>query len=174
MSKHFLIITIFLNRILFIISKHPLGMGLILIFQTLLISLVARINRFNFWFSYILFLIFVGGLLILFIYVISLASNEMFNFSLKILLNKWIFFLVFIFIIYFLDFSLINFFNKNSDIFKIENLKILNIETNELINKIYNFPRRIITIILIIYLFLCLIAICKIINIFEGPLRPKF
>lgn len=174
MFKHLLYFFTFLNRLLFLISKHPLGIGLILIFQTLLIRLISRINRLNFWFSYILFLIFVGGLLILFIYVISLASNEIFNFSLKILFYKISFFFRFILIIYFIDLNLINFFNKNSENFKLENLTILNLETSDLINKIYNFPRRIITIILIVYLFLCLIAICKIINIFEGPLRPKF
>lgn len=174
MFKHLLLGITFLNSVLFLISKHPLGIGLILIFQTLLISLLSGINAFNFWFSYILFLIFVGGLLILFIYVISLASNEIFNFSLKIFLNKTILFILFIFFIYFLDLFLINFFNKNLEIIKLENLKILTLESREILNKIYNFPRRIITIILIIYLFLCLIAICKIINIFEGPLRPKF
>jgi hypothetical protein len=106
--------------------------------------------------------------------VISLASNEIFNFSLKIFLNKIILFSIFMGIIYFLDLYLINFFNKNLEILKLENFKILRLESREILNKIYNFPRRIITIILIIYLFLCLIAICKIINIFEGPLRPKF
>lgn len=174
MFKHLLLISSFLNRLLFLISKHPLGIGLILIFQTLLIRLLSGINTLNFWFSYVLFLIFVGGLLILFIYVISLASNEIFNFSLKIFLNKIILLILFIFCIYFFDLYLINFFNKNLELAKFENLKILNLESAEILNKIYNFPRRIITIMLIIYLFLCLIAICKIINIFEGPLRPKF
>lgn len=174
MVKHFILILTFLNRLLFLISKHPLGIGLILIFQTLLIRLLAGANTLNFWFSYILFLIFVGGLLILFIYVISLASNEIFNFSLKIFLNKLILLILFIFCTYFFDLYLINFLNKNLESIKFENLKILTLESREILNKIYNFPRRIITIILIIYLFLCLIAICKIINIFEGPLRPKF
>lgn len=174
MFKHILFISTFLNRLLFLISKHPLGIGLILIFQTILISLLSRIRAINFWFSYILFLIFVGGLLILFIYVISLASNEIFNFSLKIFINKISLFFIFIFLLYFIDFYLLNFFNKNLESFKLEDSKILTLESRELINKIYNFPRNIITIILIIYLFLCLIAICKIINIFEGPLRPKF
>lgn len=168
-----LIITL-LNRLLFLISKHPLRIGLILIFQTLLIRIVSRINALNFWFSYILFLIFVGGLLILFIYVISLASNEIFNFSLKIFLNKIRLLLIIFIILSFLDFYFTNFLNNSIETLKFYNFRILEIEIKELINKIYNFPRRIITILLIIYLFLCLIAICKIINIFEGPLRPKF
>lgn len=47
-------------------------------------------------------------------------------------------------------------------------------ENSIILNKLYNFPINFITIILIIYLFLTLIAVVKITNIFEGPLRPKF
>lgn len=47
-------------------------------------------------------------------------------------------------------------------------------ENSITLNKLYNFPNNIITIIVIIYLFLTLIAIVKITNIFEGPLRPNF
>lgn len=42
------------------------------------------------------------------------------------------------------------------------------------LNKLYNFPTNILTILLINYLFLTLIAVVKITNIFEGPLRPKY
>lgn len=41
------------------------------------------------------------------------------------------------------------------------------------LNKLYIFPINLITILLIIYLFFTLIAVVKITNIFEGPLRPK-
>jgi len=174
MLKQILFLITLLNSFLFLVSKHPLTIGLILIFQTLLIRLTSRINSINFWFSYILFLIFIGGLLILFIYVISLASNEIFNFSLKVFLNILIFLFILIFLSFFIDFYFSNFFNNSIEILKLYKFNLLDLEIRELINKIYNFPRRIITILLIVYLFLCLIAICKIINIFEGPLRPKF
>jgi NADH-ubiquinone oxidoreductase chain 6 len=52
-------------------------------------------------------------------------------------------------------------------------IKLL-IEKNKIIlNKIYNFPINIITIILVFYLFLTLITSVKITNIFKGPLRTK-
>merc|ERR1739838_23170 len=58
---------------------HPLAIGLALLFQTILICCTTGLSNLSFWFSYILFLIFLGGILVLFIYVTSLASNEMFK-----------------------------------------------------------------------------------------------
>jgi len=40
----------------------------------------------RFWFSYILFIIIIGGILVLFIYITRLASNEIFSPSNKILM----------------------------------------------------------------------------------------
>lgn len=53
-------------------------------------------------------------------------------------------------------------------------MKSLLIENSLILNKLYNFPVNLITILLIIYLFLTLIAVVKITNVFEGPLRPNF
>nr|YP_009500801.1 NADH dehydrogenase subunit 6 [Alpheus japonicus]AXB37195.1 NADH dehydrogenase subunit 6 [Alpheus japonicus]WPW61523.1 NADH dehydrogenase subunit 6 [Potamalpheops sp. purple zebra] len=66
--------------------QHPLAMGLTLISQTLLISLASGSYTKFTWLSYILFLIFLGATLVLFIYVASLASNEMFKLSYPMLL----------------------------------------------------------------------------------------
>jgi NADH-ubiquinone oxidoreductase chain 6 len=106
----------------------------------------------------------------------SIASNEIFKFSinLKIIGSFLIFFLIFFLFILFFDFKIL-FFNK---IFNIDNLRLIDIknlflENNLTLNKLYNFPINIITILLINYLFLTLIATVKITNIFEGPLRPK-
>jgi len=128
----------------------------------------------TFWFSYVLFLIFLGGILVLFIYVTSLASNEIFTFSIKIIFVSTIILSLFSFIILFLDFNLINsFFINNNEIIKINNLNSFINENTIRLNKLYNFPTNIITILLINYLFLTLVAVVKITNIFYGPLRPK-
>lgn len=63
---------------------HPLAIGLALLMQTLFIALSTGLVAPSFWFSYILFLVFLGGMLVLFIYVASLASNEIFRFSTKL------------------------------------------------------------------------------------------
>ena len=166
------------NRFIFLTIKHPLSIGLTLITQTLFLSLFTGIYTSIFWFSYSLFLIFMGGILILFIYITSLTSNETFIFSLNFKLSKFFFLLIIIIItifIYLTDFKSLFIINKtlNSETFNLIFIKTLIEQNNLILNKIYNFPINIITIILVNYLFLTLIATVKITNIFKGPLRPK-
>nr|YP_010951025.1 NADH dehydrogenase subunit 6 [Thienemanniella tusimufegea]WML69366.1 NADH dehydrogenase subunit 6 [Thienemanniella tusimufegea] len=174
MMKTMLMLMTFLNGILFMISKHPLSMGLILLIQTLLVSLMTSLNSKNYWFSYILFLIFLGGMLILFIYVISLASNEKFNFSLNTSIQNLIMLMILTMMFFFIDKYFLNNLILNYETLMNYNNILMNMENSQILNKMFNFPTNMITILLMIYLFLCLIAICKIIYIFEGPLRPKF
>lgn len=150
-----------------------MAMGLILLIQTVIIRIITGIIIKTFWFSYVLFLVFVGGILVLFIYVTSLASNEIFNVSIKILLISLIMFFILNLGLLFTD-KIFNLFLFES--FDGINLNLIKSFYNEnllTINKLYNFPINLITIILIVYLFLTLVAVVKITNIFEGPLRPK-
>nr|YP_009630802.1 NADH dehydrogenase subunit 6 [Isoteinon lamprospilus]QBS14463.1 NADH dehydrogenase subunit 6 [Isoteinon lamprospilus] len=155
-------------------SKHPLSMGLLILTQTLLICLMSGLFIHTYWFSYILFLTFLGGLLVLFIYVSSVASNELFNFSLK---NS----LILIMILHL--FILMSFFNKNnlnwlnSMINSQESGNFFNYyiffnnENNINLLKLYNKHNFMLMLTLIIYLFITLVAIVKITNLFYGPLR---
>jgi len=115
----------------------------------------------------------VGGLLVLFIYVTSLASNEIFNFSPKIVFISSIFLTIRLAIISILDKNLTIRYIFNFETINLYNINAYIIENSLILNIIYNFPINLITIILIIYLFLTLIAVVKITNVFEGPLRPK-
>nr|YP_010625957.1 NADH dehydrogenase subunit 6 [Sininocellia chikun]WBK02703.1 NADH dehydrogenase subunit 6 [Sininocellia chikun] len=142
--------------------KHPLIMGFMLIIQTLLISLILGFINNIFWFSYILFIIMIGGMMILFIYMTSLASNEKFIFSSTwFFMNTLIFFsmIFFILLISPYEFTLISMNNEMST--------ILNL------NKLYNLNSKNITLISIIYLLITLIIIIKITNKDMGPLRQK-
>lgn len=128
----------------------------------------------TFWFSYILFLIFLGGILVLFIYITSLASNEIFSFSSKILTIIILIIGRFLIITFFRDKIIVSLYNLSWDVSTmIKSERLIN-ENRIILNKLCNFPVNLITILLIIYLFLTLIAIVKITNIFEGPLRPSF
>jgi NADH-ubiquinone oxidoreductase chain 6 len=111
--------------------------------------------------------------LVLFIYVTSLASNEIFNVSIKILCISLCFLFIINFIFLFIDKSLNLFLFSSYDIINLDLTKSFYQENLLTINKLYNFPINLITIILIVYLFLTLVAVVKITNIFEGPLRPK-
>lgn len=152
--------------------KHPLRIGILLLIQTFIIAILTGLITKTFWFSYILFLIFIGGILILFIYVSSLASNETFKFSQNLLI--FIILILLILLILIIIYDKINF-NIILNNLEIKQFKIFlfNNENTINLNKLYNYPSNLITIILINYLFLTLIAAVKITNIFKGPLRQK-
>nr|YP_010471461.1 NADH dehydrogenase subunit 6 [Brillia bifasciata]UVG40800.1 NADH dehydrogenase subunit 6 [Brillia bifasciata] len=163
-----------ISSTIFIQLKHPLAMGFILLIQTTLICIMSGNFCQTFWFSYILFIIFLGGMLILFMYVSSLASNEMFNFSMKIIfLSMIMYFFIFIFLFILNKIFIMNYFMTN-DMESISLMKSFLSENSLMLNKLYNFPNNIITILLMNYLFLTLVAVVKITNLFEGPLRPKY
>ncbi|YP_002808480.1 NADH dehydrogenase subunit 6 (mitochondrion) [Palaemon carinicauda] len=147
---------------------HPLASGLALIMQTILVCNTATLISGMSWFSYILFLIFLGATLVLFIYVASLASNEMFkiNFKLTIIL------LLPLLTIPVLLFS--------------ETLILPNKETLETsffwspqeitsiqfkLNSMYNPTSANLTAVIILYLLLSLVIIVKLSSSFFGPLR---
>nr|YP_009409213.1 NADH dehydrogenase subunit 6 [Archichauliodes deceptor]AOX48546.1 NADH dehydrogenase subunit 6 [Archichauliodes deceptor] len=162
-----IIILTFLMTFNFIMMSHPLSMGLMLLIQTILISLISGLLMKSFWFSYILFLIMLGGMLVLFIYMTSLASNELFMFSNKIMLSNLIILTTSTIYIMYMYLPYNN--NMNSDSIM---MNFLMLKENSLeLNKLYNFPTMNSTIMLINYLFLTLIIIVKITNINYGPLR---
>lgn len=134
--------------------------------QTIIISLITGIINFNYWFSYILFLIIVGGILILFIYITRIASNEKFKLSYKIILLIFRISLLLLLIITFIDSFLFN----NINILELKNQN-LNYYYNYSINKYLNWPSNLILFIIIIYLLITLIIVVKITNIEYGPLR---
>nr|QNE85847.1 NADH dehydrogenase subunit 6 [Platypalpus cursitans] len=172
MLQMFLYTTIMMFSLIFMQMNHPLSMGLMLLMQTMLICLLTGLMTKTFWFSYILFLIFLGGMLVLFIYVTSLASNEMFSFSMNLLIIYLITFMLSMISTYFLDKNNLISFINNNEMSSLTNLESLTMENSLTLNKLYNFPTNFITILLIIYLFITLIAIVKITNTFYGPLRP--
>nr|QTZ19004.1 NADH dehydrogenase subunit 6 [Manota sp. WQY001] len=171
---------LFLNSMILMLSfiftqmMHPLSMGLILLIQTFIICLMMGLMMKTFWFSYILFLIFLGGMLILFMYVTSLTSNEMFSMSKNLIFIFMLIFMYLLIILYIKDYMNTSMINNNETI-NMKNLSnlIYNTNYNNLI-KLYNFPMNFLTIMLIFYLFLTLIVAVKITNFFYGPLRPMF
>nr|YP_010572580.1 NADH dehydrogenase subunit 6 [Paraphlugiolopsis jiangi]UZH35945.1 NADH dehydrogenase subunit 6 [Paraphlugiolopsis jiangi] len=163
-----------LNAMIFTQVNHPMAMMLIIILQTLIVSLTTGMMTSTFWFSYILFLVFLGGMLVLFIYITSLASNELFSISTKSLIIILMLLSMIISISLISDSALWNMLSFNEEMNNIDNeLITLHDDSNYLLTKLYNKPTDLITLMLVNYLFLTLIAIVKITNIFQGPLRPK-
>nr|AFQ62141.1 NADH dehydrogenase subunit 6 [Promecognathus crassus] len=172
---YMLMIINLLMTIIFLFMNHPMSMGLILLIQTMLITLTSGLYSYSYWFSYILFLIMIGGMLVLFIYMTSLASNEMFNFSTKMMYFILFMIMFMMFMFFFIDYFMIIPLLKNSNLLEFMNKMMFFKNENLLtLNMIYNKPNNIITFMLINYLFLTLIAVVKITDIKYGPLRQKF
>nr|AQM57900.1 NADH dehydrogenase subunit 6 [Dendrolimus kikuchii] len=158
-----------------IFLNHPLSMGLIILTQTILTCLITGMLIKTYWFSYILFLTFLGGLLVLFIYVTSIASNELFmtNLKMKILLLIMLFLTLMFSITYMNNLNWMNLSNNSEMSNMKEMMLFFNNENKFNLNKLYNQQTYLMTTLMIIYLFITLIAVVKITNIFFGPLRSS-
>nr|UAT98128.1 NADH dehydrogenase subunit 6 [Smerinthus caecus] len=167
-------IMIMMSMIMYFLS-HPLSMGFLILMQTMLTCILSGMFIKTYWFSYILFLTFLGGLLVLFIYVSSIASNEMFSMSnnMKIMLFIFLMILIIIQILTYKNLTWMNL-NNNSEMNNFSFLFFFNNENKINLNKLYNNYSSLLMMLLIIYLFITLIAIVKITNIFYGPLRMSF
>nr|AOY39744.1 NADH dehydrogenase subunit 6 [Scolytinae sp. BMNH 1043123] len=164
----FLLISMFLFSTLFMFLKHPLTMGGILLTNTILSSMISGLLSYNFWFSYILFLIMVGGMMIMFMYMTSIASNEKFSTpNMKFITFVIIMIMLFIWMV--------------TDSFLFTSLQMMNLNFQLMndqmliysLNKFFNWPNYILSLMLMLYLLLTLISIVKIIDRKMGPLRQK-
>nr|QCC25321.1 NADH dehydrogenase subunit 6 [Bactrocera dorsalis] len=171
MMQLFLYSSTLISSLIFIQMNHPLAMGLMLLIQTLQICLITGLMAKSFWFSYVLFLIFLGGMLVLFIYVTSLASNEMFSLSMKLTTICMMIMLTTTLIAAFLDKMSTSSFIQNLEMQPLYNFNLTVSENSLSLHSLYNYPTNFITILLMNYLLITLIAVVKITKLFYGPLR---
>nr|AQP28310.1 NADH dehydrogenase subunit 6 [Odontotermes sp. K TB-2017] len=141
--------------------KHPLAMGMMLLAQTMLVCLMSGMMYKSFWFSYILFMIMVGGMLVLFMYMTSLASNEMFSPSNKVITAMATMTPIMMYMMP----STIN--NKEMS----EHEMMMESEITTTTTIMYNQTMGTMTILLVTYMLLTLIVVVNIINVSKGPLR---
>nr|YP_010574732.1 NADH dehydrogenase subunit 6 [Carminodoris armata]UZI00303.1 NADH dehydrogenase subunit 6 [Carminodoris armata] len=60
--------------------KNPISMAaMVVAISLLIVSIMSLVS--SFWFSYVLFLVYVGGLLVMFIYICLVSSNYPFKLS---------------------------------------------------------------------------------------------
>nr|YP_010134331.1 NADH dehydrogenase subunit 6 [Megabeleses liriodendrovorax]QWM93821.1 NADH dehydrogenase subunit 6 [Megabeleses liriodendrovorax] len=172
MMKMFLLSIMLMNSMLLLLINNPFSFGLILLLQTLMITLISGMLSMSFWYSYILFLTMIGGLLILFIYMSSLTSNQKFYFNNKIF-SMYMITLTLLFFMFMLYKFLLN---LNYDIMSsfIYNENENNFYLKMSLNKLYNTPTNQIMVILINYLLLNMFIVVKITNVNMGPLRTNF
>nr|YP_009654885.1 NADH dehydrogenase subunit 6 [Scotinophara lurida]QCI09452.1 NADH dehydrogenase subunit 6 [Scotinophara lurida] len=138
--------------------KHPLSMGVILILQTIISSLIMGYLLKSFFFTYIIIIIMLSGALVLFIYMASVASNEKFYLS-----NIEIMSLLMIFMFLVMSYKLIS----------LQSFNVLMMNEQISLMKIFNMNSAKITLMVIIYLLFTMIVVSNNVKINEGPLRMK-
>lgn len=140
-------------RFFIIILKHPLIIVIFLFLQTLNIFIILFYIIPNIWVRFLYYLIFIGGLIIIFMYLASLIPNELFiSLWLTPLIIRIIIFKIF----------------KNT-----QNYNLFNTSLNHFnISEIYslNYSHRIIVLI-ILYLLIRLLVNIKMCQKIKTPLK---
>nr|QBZ37546.1 NADH dehydrogenase subunit 6 [Aesalus sp. JL-2019] len=163
----YLLMFLALFSVLLPMLNHPIPMGSILLFQTFLIASITGFLNMNFWYSYIIFIIMVGGLMVLFMYMTSVASNEKFKYSNPISLMMTMIMIMGTSYSIFSDY-----FSMHMKINYNDSLILWNSYPLSM-SKFINYPLMLIYCLMIIYLFIILITVVKITNINKGPLRAN-
>nr|YP_009000448.1 NADH dehydrogenase subunit 6 [Argas miniatus]AHF21649.1 NADH dehydrogenase subunit 6 [Argas miniatus] len=132
--------------VMFYMSLHPLTMLMTLIIFTLNITIMLYKTLYTTWFSMILILLILGGILVLFIYISSVIPNK------KFIYKKWMFILM-IFPLFFPT-------NMTSSNYSFSKISMFNIDKNSFL-----------LVFITIYLLITLIAVMKLINSSMAPLR---
>nr|UBA14482.1 NADH dehydrogenase subunit 6 [Diaphorina citri] len=78
MLKLLLFFMFYISTIMSFIST-PISLGLLILIQTFILSVISRIISMSSWIPMSIFLIMVGGLMILFMYMTSISSNVQFK-----------------------------------------------------------------------------------------------
>nr|QAY82239.1 NADH dehydrogenase subunit 6 [Halyziini sp. HA] len=150
-----------------VFMKHPLSLGFTILTHTILTCMIMGMMSMNYWFSYILILVMIGGLLVLFIYMTSIASNEKFKFNNYILIMITMMILMTL-IAYYKSSEFMMYTNLNNEL-----LTQLQQNNDFKINmtKFLNYPNSNMFMLIIFYLLIAMIAIVKITKLNFGPLR---
>nr|YP_009731730.1 NADH dehydrogenase subunit 6 [Limassolla lingchuanensis]QHR79697.1 NADH dehydrogenase subunit 6 [Limassolla lingchuanensis] len=157
MKFYFIKIMILISSIIPILN-NPMSLGFMLILQTMMTIFYMNTIMQSSWFIMITFLMMIGGLLILFTYMSSIASNEKF----KIKLNMM--FMLIIMLIIFDDMMMQQ---------QIKEELVLNkfMMSDLSLMKIYNNKSMLLTMLMVLYLLLTMISVTKMVKHYKGPLR---
>nr|ANH79458.1 NADH dehydrogenase subunit 6 [Conus textile] len=121
------IITLTLSTLLILpMMSQPLSLGLVIMISTLFMCLISGMTI-SAWYGYILFLIYVGGLLVMFAYVAALSPNVLFGGIIPLLSLILLFPMLFVFLYfcYLKDSSYLSF---HSSFSKLMYLKMYGVE----------------------------------------------
>nr|YP_010692675.1 NADH dehydrogenase subunit 6 [Homoeocerus bipunctatus]WBV80563.1 NADH dehydrogenase subunit 6 [Homoeocerus bipunctatus] len=155
------IVTMITLSFIFMWLNHPITMGITIIAQTLTIAMITGMMMGSFLFSYIIIITMLSGMLVLFIYMASVASNEKMYTS-----NK----LIFASTLMLMMGMITQYYSENTELSMISTQTMMQNEMMVL-STLFNHKFKMITMMLVMYLMFTMIVISFIVNISEGPLR---
>jgi len=131
---------------------HPISLGLVLIFYSLLIGRASIVFSIP-WFFYLLVLVFLGGVIVLIIYIRTLAANEKFR------LPKFS--------------NPLRFLVLTGIMLVLPNISRLRFKSRQSINiviNLYEYSNGRLSIFLILYLLITIVCVVKLVKFEKGPL----
>nr|YP_009740690.1 NADH dehydrogenase subunit 6 [Ergatettix dorsifera]QID03652.1 NADH dehydrogenase subunit 6 [Ergatettix dorsifera] len=152
-----------LLNMMFMNTKQPMKMVIIILMQTMMTTFMMSMKTKSSWFSYMLMIIFIGGMMVLFIYITSITPNEQMKSNITFIMVTTLVISSMILITKTPNFTN----NETSLMYNMYNLK----PEQLMLNKMFNMPMYTLSITMMIYLFIALIAVNKISNMKKGPLR---
>nr|UZT67854.1 NADH dehydrogenase subunit 6 [Acanthobdella peledina] len=135
------------------ISYNPLLMSINILFSALIMTYLFS-SIFSSWYAFMIFLIYVGGMMVMFTYFTAMTPNQAMN-----LMNNLKYILLFMSLILMLNFM-----------FKFDPPSFFKMSFNS--QGFYTASKVVPLMVLINLLLLTMILIVKIINLSKGPFRP--
>nr|CCI69352.1 NADH dehydrogenase subunit 6 [Metacrangonyx goulmimensis] len=159
----YIVYTFFFFYFFFFFLVHPLFMSLMILSQSILVGLIIYLYNSISWFSYLLFMIFLSGTMIILVYVSSLASNILMKYFL-LNLKTFMMLLILLIILSFLSSKVSIFYNNNDNFSNLSNMIVM-------AGKIYSKENYLFTVLIMCYLLVVLILVVKNSLLTKGPLR---
>nr|UAT98627.1 NADH dehydrogenase subunit 6 [Pyrops spinolae] len=158
---------ILVNTITSTFLKHPLSMGFMLMVQTATLCAYQSTMASTPWYLYVLFLTTVGGLMIMFMYMASIASNEKFNLSIKMTM-MWMVMGMMMILLTNTDLTM-------EHIYKMTETKLQMTEMSEekSTSKFFMMNKMNITMTMMMILIMTMVSVTNISSTFEGPLKKS-
>nr|YP_010636369.1 NADH dehydrogenase subunit 6 [Cyphocaris challengeri]WBQ48839.1 NADH dehydrogenase subunit 6 [Cyphocaris challengeri] len=164
MFLHITAIMIILLTIIMIMISTPIMMAINITILVLLVSLISSMFLYSTWLPFILLMIFITGMMIILLYVSSLATNNK-HFTMPVFNYIGITFL-------FLTMLLpINYFTPSNNFSFLNNTMLTS--TASLVYKLFSPQMMIITMLMMTYLLIALFVVVKNVSNNTYPLRLK-
>nr|YP_009332456.1 NADH dehydrogenase subunit 6 [Schlechtendalia chinensis]API68537.1 NADH dehydrogenase subunit 6 [Schlechtendalia chinensis] len=143
--------------------KSPLKSNLMILFQSITLTMMINLINKTSWISFMIFILYIGGLMIIFLYISSIAFNEINNNKKKTYLIK-IILLTFLFTYWFNSSMLLENFKFNNNYLFEDNFYLMNM---------FNYPNNLMIYFIMLILFIMLIMIIWMLKFNKGPIRQK-